>query len=89
LKEDLERRPHVYGHTITRIRTHINILKHIHTHVLKHTDTHTHTYIPPGSEQLAGLRFPIVVLDEGSQCSEPEALIPLTKVIDLFNVRCF
>lgn len=33
-----------------------------------------------GGEQLAGISFPVVVLDEGSQCAEPEALIPLTKV---------
>lgn len=28
---------------------------------------------------MQGVIFPIVVLDEGSQCSEPEALIPLVK----------
>lgn len=33
-----------------------------------------------GGEQLAGISFPLVVLDEGSQATEPEALIPLTKV---------
>ena len=32
-----------------------------------------------GGEQLSGVRFPLVVLDEGSQCSEPESLIPLAK----------
>jgi regulator of nonsense transcripts 1 len=38
------------------------------------------TCVGSGGEQLAGISFPLVVLDEGSQCSEPEALIPLTKV---------
>ena len=38
-----------------------------------------------GGEQLAGISFPVVVLDEGSQCAEPEALIPLTKVSNSIN----
>lgn len=29
---------------------------------------------------LEGLSFPLMLLDEASQCSEPEVLIPLTKV---------
>ena len=50
------------------------------------TRTHTHTLslslssCGAGGDQLAGISFPVVVLDEGSQCAEPEALIPLTKV---------
>lgn len=32
-----------------------------------------------GSDMLAGATFPVVVLDEASQASEPEALIPLTR----------
>lgn len=25
------------------------------------------------------MRFPLVIIDEGSQCTEPETLVPLTK----------
>eukprot|EP00775_Hariotina_reticulata_P011966 gene11966-12109_t len=32
-----------------------------------------------GSDILAGVTFPVVVLDEASQAAEPEALIPLTR----------
>jgi len=37
------------------------------------------TCIGAGGEQLQDMQFPLVVLDEGSQCSEPESLIPLVK----------
>eukprot|EP00798_Chlamydomonas_sp_ICE-L_P001599 gene1599-32988_t len=37
------------------------------------------TCVGAGSEQLEEVEFAMVVLDEGSQCSEPESLIPLTK----------
>ncbi len=35
---------------------------------------------PPGGDTLSDLQFGLVVLDEGSQCCEPESLIPLVKV---------
>jgi superfamily I DNA and/or RNA helicase len=50
------------------------------TQVLGGAEVVCATCVGSGGEQLAGICFPLVVLDEGSQCSEPEALIPLTKV---------
>jgi len=47
--------------------------------VLEDADVICATCVGAGGEQLAGISFPVVVLDEGSQCAEPEALIPLTK----------
>ncbi|KAL6763891.1 P-loop containing nucleoside triphosphate hydrolase protein [Haematococcus lacustris] len=47
--------------------------------VLQGADVICATCVGAGSEQLADLSFPLVVLDEGSQCAEPQALIPLTK----------
>jgi hypothetical protein len=35
-----------------------------------------------GSDMLAGLHFPLVVLDEAGQCTEPEALIAMSKVLE-------
>ncbi|RKP25022.1 AAA domain-containing protein [Syncephalis pseudoplumigaleata] len=37
------------------------------------------TCIGAGSSQLKGYRFSLVVIDEGSQCTEPECIIPLAK----------
>lgn len=50
-----------------------------------HCDTHSGadvvccTCVGSGGTELAGFYFPLLVLDEGSQASEPEALIPLCK----------
>ncbi len=44
------------------------------------------TLVGAGSDVLAGMTFPIVVLDEGSQATEPECLIPICKV-SVFNTN--
>ncbi len=48
--------------------------------VLEDADVICATCVGAGSELLQDVRFPLVVLDEGSQATEPECLIPLTKV---------
>ncbi|GLC67816.1 hypothetical protein PLESTF_000610500 [Pleodorina starrii] len=47
--------------------------------ILKGADVICSTCVGAGGDQLQDLSFPLVVLDEGSQCCEPEALIPLVK----------
>lgn len=42
---------------------------------------------PSGGDTLQDLSFGLVVLDEGSQCCEPESLIPLVKVRALAQLR--
>ncbi|KAG1677719.1 hypothetical protein FOA52_001031 [Chlamydomonas sp. UWO 241] len=49
------------------------------TDVLSGADVICSTCVGAGSDQLQDMHFALVVLDEGSQCSEPESLIPLAK----------
>ncbi|GIL65859.1 hypothetical protein Vafri_19506, partial [Volvox africanus] len=47
--------------------------------ILAGADVICSTCVGAGGDMLQDLSFPLVVLDEGSQCCEPEALIPLVK----------
>ncbi|GIM05113.1 hypothetical protein Vretimale_9531, partial [Volvox reticuliferus] len=47
--------------------------------ILAGADVICSTCVGAGGDTLQDLSFPLVVLDEGSQCCEPEALIPLVK----------
>ncbi|KAJ3025657.1 Tripartite DNA replication factor [Rhizophlyctis rosea] len=47
--------------------------------ILKKAQVICATCVGAGSDTLETVKFPMVVLDEGSQCSEPEALIPIVK----------
>uniref|UniRef100_A0A0G4H0C7 DNA2/NAM7 helicase helicase domain-containing protein n=1 Tax=Chromera velia CCMP2878 TaxID=1169474 RepID=A0A0G4H0C7_9ALVE len=56
-----------------------NIKKGIIKGVLKKAEVICATCTGAGAEQLLGFSFPIVVLDEATQCAEPESVIPIAK----------
>ncbi|MEW5315263.1 MAG: hypothetical protein WDW38_006705 [Sanguina aurantia] len=47
--------------------------------ILEGADVVCATCVSSGGKELDGYSFPVVILDEGSQASEPEALIPIMK----------
>ena len=47
--------------------------------LLEDCDVICATCIGAGSDSLAGLSFPFVVVDEAAQCTEPETLVPLVR----------
>ncbi|RKP10557.1 AAA domain-containing protein, partial [Thamnocephalis sphaerospora] len=51
----------------------------IRTSIIEEADVLCTTCIGAGSEDLRSVSLPLVIIDEGSQCTEPQCLVPLTK----------
>ncbi|KAJ1513600.1 ATP-dependent helicase NAM7 [Coelomomyces lativittatus] len=60
-------------------KKYISLQKQVEREILKHADVITCTCVGAGDGRLKGLRFLSVLVDESTQATEPECLIPLVK----------